>query len=101
MGNNKDQKNSLILTSEVGANNCWGWKIYRIVNWSVTSLLLNTDERIINSICLLKNWMWHILSGGFLVNLGNYGLYGLDLMLLRVAMHHCIYLTWDVKLAVS
>lgn len=76
-------------------------KFIELLIEDVTSLLLNTDERIINSICLLKNWMWHILSGGFLVNLGNYGLYSLDLMLLRVAMHHCIYLTWDVKLAVS
>ena len=76
-------------------------KFIELLIEDVTSLLLNTDERIINSICLLENWMWHILSGGFLVNLGNYGLYSLDLMLLRVAMHHCIYLTWDVELAVS
>lgn len=76
-------------------------KFIELLIEDVTSLLLNTDERIINSICLLENWMWHIFSGGFLVNLGNYGLYSLDLMLLRVAMHHCIYLTWDVKLAVS
>lgn len=68
-------------------------KFIELLIEDVTSLLLNTDERIINSICLLENWMWHIFSGGFLVNLGNYGLYGLDLMLLRVAMHHCIYLT--------
>lgn len=68
-------------------------KFIELLIEDVTSLLLNTDERIINSICLLENWMWHILSGGVLVNLGNYGLYGLDLMLLRVAMHHCIYLT--------
>ena len=76
-------------------------KFIELLIEDVTSLLLNTDERIINSIYLLENWMWHILSGGFLVNLGNYGLYSLDLMLLRVAMHHCIYLKWDVKLAVS
>lgn len=76
-------------------------KFIELLIEDVTSLLLNTDERIINSICLLENWMWHILSGGVLVNLGNYGLYSLDLMLLRVAMHHCIYLKWDVKLAVS
>ena len=58
----------------------------------VASVLLNIDGRLINPICLLENWAGHMLSGGFLVTLGSSGLYLLDLMLSRVAMHHYIHL---------
>ena len=59
---------------------------------NVTLILLNIGGRFTNSTSFLENWMCHKFSGGFLITLGNSGLYSLDLMLPRIAKyHHCIY----------
>lgn len=60
----------MLVETNVGAEKC-----IEISVEDVTSVLLNTDEKFVNSIYLLKNMAWHMLSRYFLVTLGNSGLY--------------------------
>ena len=68
-------------------------KFIELLIEDVTSVLLNIGS-LINSIPLLENWTWFMLSGRFLVTLDASGLYILDLMLSGVAIYYLRQVRW-------